>query len=65
MTGGGVSTSDVLDTFEKPSVDSSAGVLDWVILKIAQRCNLDCTYCYVYNRGTPRGSRGLRSYRRK
>ena len=26
-------------------------VLGQVILKIAQRCNLDCTYCYVYNRG--------------
>jgi uncharacterized protein len=25
--------------------------VDNVILKIAQRCNLDCTYCYVYNRG--------------
>ena len=24
---------------------------DWVVLKIAQRCNLDCTYCYVYHRG--------------
>jgi uncharacterized protein len=22
-----------------------------VILKVAQRCNLNCTYCYVYNRG--------------
>jgi uncharacterized protein len=26
-------------------------VLNQVILKVAQRCNLDCTYCYVYNRG--------------
>lgn len=26
-------------------------VLKQVILKVAQRCNLDCTYCYVYNRG--------------
>jgi uncharacterized protein len=25
--------------------------LRWVILKIVQRCNLNCTYCYVYNRG--------------
>lgn len=25
--------------------------VDQVILKIAQLCNLDCTYCYVYNRG--------------
>jgi uncharacterized protein len=22
-----------------------------VVLKVTQRCNLDCTYCYVYNRG--------------
>src|SRR5690606_13088897 len=27
------------------------GVLKQVILKVAQRCNLDCSYCYVYNRG--------------
>ena len=26
-------------------------VVDWVIFKVAQRCNLDCSYCYVYNRG--------------
>ncbi|WP_133678315.1 radical SAM protein [Paludibacterium purpuratum] len=25
--------------------------LDWIVLKVAQRCNLNCTYCYVYNRG--------------
>jgi len=25
--------------------------LHWVILKVVQRCNLDCSYCYVYNRG--------------
>jgi uncharacterized protein len=25
--------------------------VELVILKVAQRCNLDCTYCYVYNRG--------------
>ena len=30
---------------------SSQAPLDWVVLKIAQRCNLNCTYCYVYNRG--------------
>ena len=27
------------------------GVLRQVILKVVQRCNLNCTYCYVYNRG--------------
>lgn len=26
-------------------------ILNWVILKIVQRCNLNCSYCYVYNRG--------------
>ena len=26
-------------------------VVNQVILKVVQRCNLDCTYCYVYNRG--------------
>lgn len=25
--------------------------LDWVVLKVAQRCNIDCDYCYVYRRG--------------
>ncbi|MCE8471769.1 radical SAM protein, partial [Rhodovulum sulfidophilum] len=25
--------------------------LRWIILKIHQRCNLNCSYCYVYNRG--------------
>ncbi len=25
--------------------------LDWVIFKIAQRCNINCSYCYVYNMG--------------
>jgi uncharacterized protein len=25
--------------------------VDQVILKLVQRCNLNCTYCYVYNRG--------------
>lgn len=26
-------------------------VLDWIVFKVAQRCNLNCSYCYVYNRG--------------
>jgi uncharacterized protein len=26
-------------------------VINQVILKVAQACNLNCTYCYVYNRG--------------
>jgi uncharacterized protein len=32
---------------------SSAGltVLDTVLLKVASRCNLDCSYCYVYHMG--------------
>jgi uncharacterized protein len=38
-----------------PEVDSviqpPEAPLDWIVLKIAQRCNLNCTYCYVYNRG--------------
>ncbi|MEQ1586821.1 MAG: radical SAM protein [Cyclobacteriaceae bacterium] len=25
--------------------------LTWIILKLTQVCNLNCTYCYVYNRG--------------
>jgi uncharacterized protein len=30
---------------------AGCAVLTQVILKVVQRCNLDCTYCYVYNRG--------------
>ncbi|WP_437730004.1 radical SAM protein [Sorangium sp. So ce1335] len=30
---------------------TSLAPLDWIVFKIAQRCNLNCTYCYVYNRG--------------
>ena len=26
-------------------------VLQWVVFKVVQRCNLDCRYCYVYHRG--------------
>src|SRR4051794_8808015 len=26
-------------------------VVDWIILKVTQLCNLDCTYCYIYHRG--------------
>jgi uncharacterized protein len=29
----------------------SAVHVDNIILKVVQHCNLDCTYCYVYNRG--------------
>jgi len=29
----------------------AAQALDWIVLKVVQRCNLNCTYCYVYNRG--------------
>src|SRR4051794_2862735 len=36
---------------QMPPDSGSASPLAWVVLKIAQRCNLNCTYCYVYNRG--------------
>ena len=26
-------------------------VIDTVLLKVASRCNLDCSYCYVYHMG--------------
>jgi uncharacterized protein len=46
-----VSVFELSDTSKREVVDSNEVILDWVILKIAQRCNLDCVYCYVYNRG--------------
>src|SRR3954447_1105962 len=36
---------------QMPPDSGSASPLAWVVLKVAQRCNLNCTYCYVYNRG--------------
>jgi uncharacterized protein len=32
-------------------VSSPSGALRSFVLKVASRCNLDCTYCYVYNKG--------------
>ena len=35
----------------EPSVEHRGSTpIRQVILKIASRCNLNCTYCYVYNR---------------
>lgn len=31
--------------------DGTARTIDTVLLKVASRCNLDCTYCYVYHMG--------------
>jgi uncharacterized protein len=31
--------------------------IDTVLLKVASRCNIDCTYCYVYNMGDDNWSR--------
>jgi len=35
----------------KQDMPESSVHLNWVILKVTQKCNLDCTYCYVYHRG--------------
>jgi uncharacterized protein len=32
-------------------------ILDTILLKVASRCNLNCTYCYVYNMGDDNWSR--------
>ncbi len=34
-----------------PATIGVARPLDWVVFKVSQVCNLNCTYCYVYNRG--------------
>ena len=31
-------------------IEASAAYITHVILKVASRCNLDCSYCYVYNK---------------
>ena len=31
--------------------EARVAVIDTVLLKVASRCNLNCTYCYVYNKG--------------
>lgn len=33
------------------AAEETSPPLDWIILKLVQICNLNCTYCYVYNRG--------------
>ncbi len=32
-------------------------ILDTVLIKVASRCNINCTYCYVYNMGDDNWSR--------
>jgi uncharacterized protein len=32
-------------------IDNSPVLIDTVLLKVASRCNLDCSYCYVYHMG--------------
>ena len=32
-------------------MNASSEHIRQVVLKVAQRCNLDCTYCYVYRSG--------------
>ncbi|WDM67685.1 hypothetical protein K6978_19950 [Xanthomonas cucurbitae] len=39
-------------------MSSSTTQVDTVLLKVASRCNIDCTYCYVYNMGDE-GWRGM------
>jgi uncharacterized protein len=38
-------------TNEKSPAQATAEPLSWIVLKLVQPCNLNCTYCYVYNRG--------------
>ena len=32
-------------------MNPSAVLVDTVLLKVASRCNIDCSYCYVYHLG--------------
>ena len=36
---------------EQMDVPQALTVIDTVLLKVASRCNLDCSYCYVYHMG--------------
>ena len=41
-------------TIEADSARSAApkpAIIDTVLIKVASRCNIDCTYCYVYHLG--------------
>lgn len=38
----------------KNEIDS---VIDTILIKVASRCNINCTYCYVYNMGDDNWSR--------
>lgn len=41
-------------TIEADSTSSTAlkpAIVDTVLIKVASRCNIDCTYCYVYHLG--------------
>ena len=45
------STTDTIGVDSPPAPDCdmpSAGRLDTVLVKTASRCNIDCSYCYVY-----------------
>lgn len=37
--------------------DSNSNTLDTILIKIASRCNINCSYCYVYNMGDDNWSR--------
>src|SRR5258706_8594403 len=39
--------------------------VDTVLLKVASRCNIDCSYCYVYHMGDAGWSRGPKAVSRE
>jgi uncharacterized protein len=38
-----------IDAASSPSAEAIVPTIHQVILKVASKCNLNCTYCYVYN----------------
>lgn len=49
----GLSSAPGFDrTLQPPQpVNPSAVLVDTVLLKVASRCSIDCSYCYVYHLG--------------
>ena len=44
-------TTDTIEADNTASSNLKPAIVDTVLLKVASRCNINCTYCYVYHLG--------------